>query len=250
MMKTLFLLLGLSLAPLSSACGQNIHLLTEEYAPFNYTKAGAITGISVDQMTHVAERAGIDYTLEIMPWARAFTLAEKQPMHCVFTTGYNRDRATRFLWIKPLLKDQMVMLKRQDAVYDDLTIVKARELRVGSQRGDFAVEALEQIGFHDIDLAADIDVTLRKLLSGRIDLMPTSVKTYEKMRLDGVPVEKAMMLAGQVYGVACNKDTPLDLVERMQAELDKLIVSGEQDRIFAAYGLPPNPRTSQTRAHK
>jgi polar amino acid transport system substrate-binding protein len=87
-------------------------------------------------------------------------------------------------------------------------------------------------------------------LSGRIDLMPTSVKTYEKMRLDGVPVEKAMMLAGQVYGVACNNDTPADLIQRMQAELDKLILSGEQDRIFAAYGLPPNPRTSQTRAHK
>ena len=245
-MKTLFLLLGLSLAPLSSACAQTIHFLTEEYAPFNYTKSGAITGIAVDQMKLVTERAGIHHTLEIMPWARAFSLAEKQPMHCVFTAGYNRDRATRFVWIKPLLKDQMVMLKRQDAVYDNLTIVKARELKVGSQRGDFAVEALEQIGFHDIDLAADIDITLRKLLSGRIDLMPTSVKTYEKMRLDGVPVEKAMMLAGQVYGDACNKDTHADLIERMQDEIDKLIISGEQVRIFAASAQQPQPPTSQT----
>lgn len=243
-MKTLFLTLSLSLAPLSAPLAETLHFVTEEYAPFNYTKDGKITGIAVDQVHAMSKAAGVDYTIEIMPWARAFAMAENQPMHCVFTAGYNRERAGRFAWVNPLLKDQMVLLKRKGEKYDGLTIVKARELKVGSQRGDFAVEALELIGFKDIDLATDIDITVRKLLSGRIDLMPTSIKTYERMVKDGQPVEKAMLLAGQIYGLACHKDTPPELIKRLQAELDKLIMNGEQDRIFTAYGLPPDTRTA------
>lgn len=249
-MKTLFLTFFLSLSPLVAAQAETLHFVTEEYAPFNYSKDGKITGIAVDQMSAVAKAAGIDYTIEIMPWARAFATAEKQPMHCVFTTGYNRERAVRFVWVTPLLKDQMVLIRRKGDGKKNLTIIEARDLKVGSQRGDFAVEALDLIGFKNIDLAADIDLTIRKLLSGRIDLMPTSIKTYEKMVNDGLPVEKAMMLAGQVYGLACHKETPPDLVKRLQAELDKLILSGEQDRIFAAYGLPSNTRTADNGAKK
>jgi len=138
----------------------------------------------------------------------------------------------------------MVLLKRKDGSEGPATLQEALTMKVGSQRGDFAVEALEDLGFKEIDLAADIDLTLRKLLSGRIDLMPTSIKTYRNLVSQGQPVEKAMLMAGKTYGIACQKDTPPALIARLQAELDKLILSGGQDRIFTAYGLPPNARTA------
>ena len=241
-MKRLIFALVLAAAP--PAFADEIKFVTEEYAPFNYSKDGEITGIAVEQVHRIAAAAGLDYTIDIMPWARAIALAESQPMHCVFTTGYNRDRAPRFLWITPLLKDQMVLVKRKDGKAAPATLVEAREMRVGSQRGDFAVEALEQIGFTNIDLAADVDLTVGKLLSGRIDLMPTSMKTYEKMLGDGLAVEKALTMAGQVYGIACHKDTPVAIIERLQSALDALILDGSQDRIFTDYGLPPNARTA------
>ena len=249
-MKTLLLTLCLSLAPLSTALAETLHFVTEEYAPFNYLKDGKVAGIAVDQVHAIAKAAGIDYTIEIMPWARAFAMAESQPMHCVFTTGYNRERAGRFAWVNPLLKDEMVLLKRKDGRKGPMTRSEALRLKVGSQRGDFAVEALEDLGFENVDLAADIDVSLRKLLSGRVDLMPTSIKTYKKMVNEGQPVEKAMLMAGQIYGIACHKETPPDLIKRLQAELDGLIVSGMQDRIFTAYGLPPKTRTAKNGAEK
>lgn len=249
-MKTLLVAFSLSLATLLAAHAGPIRFVTEEYAPFNYSKDGEITGIAVEQVRLMAEAAGIDYSIDIMPWARAFALAESQPMHCVFTTGYNRERAPRFQWITPLLKDQMVLLKRKGDPRAPKTLVEAREFRIGSQRGDFAVEALEQVGFENIDLATDIELTLGKLLSGRIDLMPTSIKTYERMVSEGHPVEKAMLMAGQVYGIACHKDMPADLLTRLQQALDRLILEGRQDRIFTAYGLPPNTRTAENGADK
>lgn len=244
-MKTMLLTLCLSFASLSTAHAETLRFITEEYAPFNYTRNGRITGIGVDQVEAIAKAAGIDYTLEMMPWARAFATARSQPMHCVFTTGYNRERAGQFVWVNPLLKDEMVLVKRKDGSKGPATMDEALGMKVGSQRGDFGVEALEALGFTNIDLAADIDLSLRKLLSGRIDLMPTSYKTYENLVKEGRPVEKALRMAGQIYGIACQKDTPPDLVARLQAELDKLILSGGQDRIFTAYGLPPNTRTAE-----
>lgn len=249
-MKTLLLTLCLSLAPLSAPLAETLHFVTEEYAPFNYSRDGRITGIAVEQVAAITKAAGVDYTIEIMPWARAFALAENQPMNCVFTAGYNRERAGRFAWVNPLLKDEMVLLKRKDGSKGPDSMQEALAMKVGSQRGDFAVEALEDLGFKDIDLAVDIDISVRKLLSGRIDLMPTSIKTYENLVNQGQPVEKAMLMAGQIYGLACHKDTPPDLITRLQAALDQLIVSGEQDRIFAAYGLPPNTRTADGGAKK
>ncbi len=249
-MKTLLLTLCLSLAPFSAPLAETLHFVTEEYAPFNYSKDGKIIGIAVEQVEAMAKAAGIDYTIEIMPWARAFAMAESQPMNCVFTTGYNRERADRFAWVNPLLKDEMVLLKRKDGSKGPANLQDALAMKVGSQRGDFAVEALEGLSFKEIDLAADIDISVRKLLSGRIDLMPTSIKTYENLVKQGQPVEKAMLMAGQIYGLACQKDTPPDLVKRLQAELDTLIEDGEQDRIFTAYGLPPNTHTAQNGAKK
>ncbi|UDF28629.1 UNVERIFIED_ORG: transporter substrate-binding domain-containing protein [Roseateles sp. XES5] len=249
-MKTLLLTLCLSLAPLSAPLAETLHFVTEEYAPFNFTKDGKITGIGVEQIETIAKAAGIDYTMEIMPWARAFAMAQSQPKTCVFTTGYNRERAAQFVWVTPLLKDEMVLLKRKDGGKGPATMKEALTMKVGSQRGDFAVEALEDLGFTDIDLASDIDLSVRKLLSGRVDLMPTSIKTYESLVQQGQPVEKAMLMSGQIYGLACNTNTPAEAVARLQAELDTLILNGGQDRIFAAYGLPPNPRTAENDAKK
>lgn len=243
-MKTLFLTCCLSLAPLSPSLADTLHFVTEEYAPFNYVKDGRITGIAVEQVETIAKAAGIDYTLEIMPWARAFAMAENQPGTCVFTTGYNRERAGRFVWVNPLLKDEMVLLKRKDGSKAPATIEEALGMKAGSQRGDIGAQALEDLGFRTIDLAADIDISVRKLVSGRIDLLPTSIKTYENLVKQGQPVEKAMPITGQIYGIACNIRTPPGLIHRLQAELDKLILNGGQDRIFAAYGLPPNTRTA------
>lgn len=236
-MKIPALLLWFLLIPIPAALAQTVHFVTEEYAPFNHSEGGRIIGASVEQVEAIAHAAGISYTLEIMPWARAVALAEHQPMHCVFTAAQTRDRHGRFQWVQPLLKDRMVLLKRRGNPIAVRTIGEAVKLRIGAQRDDYSVDLLRERGFTDIDLATDIDITLGKLLSGRIDLMPTSTTTYEALMQAKHPVEPAILMDGQTYGLACHKGMPQDFVHRLQAALDRLILSGDQDRIFAAHGL-------------
>ncbi|OHV82493.1 ABC transporter substrate-binding protein [Ensifer sp. LCM 4579] len=237
-MKKLILAILLNLA--ATAHAETIHFLTEEYRPYNYLSDKGPSGASVDQVALIMKAVGLSYDIEVLPWARAFAIAERQPFHCVFTTGHDAERDGIFKWIEPLLVDHMVMVRRKDATAAPKSLEEAKDFVVGTQRGDFSASYLKERGFQRIDYAAALDSTLKKLLAGRVDLMMTSEKTFETLRAGGTPVEAALTLDGKQYGIACHKDMPDEIVSRMQVELNRLITDGTQDRIFEAYGLRPN----------
>ncbi|MCA1490850.1 substrate-binding periplasmic protein [Sinorhizobium alkalisoli] len=237
-MKKLILAILLNLA--ATAHAETIHFLTEEYRPYNYLSDNGPGGASVDQVALIMKALDLPYDIEVLPWARAFALAERQPFHCVFTTGHDAERDRIFKWIEPLLVDHMVMVRRKDATAAPKSLEEAKHFVIGTQRGDFSAGYLKEHGFQRIDFAATLDSTLKKLLAGRVDLMMTSEKTFETMRAGGTPVEAALRLDGKQYGIACHKDMPEEIVSRMQVELHRLIANGTQDRIFEAYGLRPN----------
>ncbi|MCW0000035.1 transporter substrate-binding domain-containing protein [Pararhizobium sp. YC-54] len=223
-----------------TADAETLRLLTEEYPPYNFSKNGVISGAAVEQAELMMKALGTPYSLEILPWARALSLTENQPWTCLFTTGHDDERDKRFKWVEPLLVDRMVMVRKAGSGVNPANAEQAKRFTVGTQRSDFSANYLEKHDFPKIDLAADLETTVKKLLSGRIDLMMTSEKTFEMMRDQGAALESALVLEGKFYGFACNLGLPDDVVNGMQAQLDKLIADGTQDRIFLKYGLRPN----------
>lgn len=237
-MRHLVFTLVLFLAGMARA--EDLTLLTEEYPPYNFSRNGVITGTSVEQAELMMEALGLRYRLEILPWARALSQTEQQPQTCLFTTGHDEERDKRFKWVEPLLVDQMIMVRKAGSGVNPANIDEAKRFTVGTQRKDFSASYLRDNNFPKIDLAADLETTEKKLLSGRIDLMVTSEKTFEAMRDRGSAVESALALEGQRYGFACNLALPDELIARMQGELDRLIANGTQDRILTRYGVRPN----------
>ncbi len=223
-----------------TAHAETLRLLTEEYPPYNFSENGAVKGASVEQAELMMKALGTEYSLEILPWARALSLTENQPWTCLFTTGHDEERDKRFKWVEPLLADRMVMVRKAGSGVNPSNIEEAKRFTVGTQRDDFSANYLKKHSFPKIDLAADMETTEKKLLNGRIDLMMTSEKTFETMRDQGQPLESALLLEGKLYGLACNLNLSDELIAKMQAELDTLIANGTQDRIFAKYGLRAN----------
>jgi polar amino acid transport system substrate-binding protein len=223
-----------------TAHAETLRLLTEEYPPYNFSENGAVKGASVEQAELMMKALNAEYSLEILPWARALSLTENQPWTCLFTTGHDEERDKRFKWVEPLLADRMVMVRKAGSGVNPSNIEEAKRFTVGTQRDDFSANYLKKHSFPKIDLAADMVTTEKKLLNGRIDLMMTSEKTFEAMRDQGKPLESALLLEGKLYGLACNLNLSDELIAKMQAELDTLIANGTQDRIFAKYGLRSN----------
>jgi polar amino acid transport system substrate-binding protein len=212
-------------------------LTTESYPPFNFRENGEYKGASVEQVDTLMKAAGIDYKMEMMPWARAFALAENDGNTCVFSTVHNQERDPAFKWIEPLLTSRTVLIRKAGSGVDPKSLADARQFNVGTQRDDFTQTILQENGFARIDLATDLELTMKKLLSGRVDLMPISEKYYDKLKREGVPIEATLVLAQDVYSIACNPGVPDETVAKMQAGLDALIADGTQKRLFEKYGL-------------
>ncbi|WP_117193676.1 substrate-binding periplasmic protein [Rhizobium terrae] len=237
-MKIAMLLLAcLSLAN-DARAQQPIVFSTESYPPFSYQEPGGnYRGAGIDQIELIMSDIGTPFTLEILPWARAIALAETQSMHCVFAAARTPEREPRFKWVVPLFIDRNVLVRHAGSGVAATTIDEARRYTVGTHRADYTESILTNAGFAKIELSADIDTTLRKLLQDRIDLMPMSEGVYEKLRAQGIPIEKVMLLSEQNLGIACNRDVPDDLIARMQANLDRLIKDGVQNAILQRYGI-------------
>lgn len=232
MMGLLLVVLGFS----SAAGAQPVSFLTEEYPPFAYRDGVEIKGSTVDQVRRIMEGLG-DYTIEVMPWARAYAQAQTTPMSCVFATAHTAERDTLFKWVQPLLIDRNLLVKHKGTDVAAATLEDAKRYSVGTWRDDYTETLLRQLGFPKIDVANSMTATFRKLLNDRIDLMPISNLYYGKLVRDGEPVEQVTVLSQQPLGIACQKDFPEELRLKMQAALDALIADGDQKQIFLQYGM-------------
>ncbi|MBY3133115.1 substrate-binding periplasmic protein [Rhizobium laguerreae] len=233
-MKKLLLLACLALP--CTAHAQTVTFTTEDYAPFNYREGKEIKGATVEQVEKVMAAIGVDYTIEVMPWARAYGLARTAPMTCVFATAHNSTRDPLFKWVEPLLIDRNILITRKGSGVTAGNLDEAKKYTIGTQREDYTETILKEKGFTKLDVASDFNATLRKLLGGRIDMMPISELYFEKLKADQ-PVELATVLSAQPMGIACEKNFPDDLLASMQAALDKLIADGDQKQIFLKYGM-------------
>jgi polar amino acid transport system substrate-binding protein len=221
----------------TTAFADPLKLVTEEYPPYSFRDGAILKGTSIDQVNLLMKDAGLDHTVEIMPWARALALAERQPDHCVFTAAHNAERDPNFKWVEPLLAGRTLLIRKSGASVNPQNVDEARQFLVGATRNDFTADILKAKDFKRVDLATDFNLTLKKLTVGRIDLMPIAEDYYVKLRRDGAEIEKVLVLSEQIYSIACNKAVPDEQITKMQKSLDKLIADGSQAALFKKYGL-------------
>ncbi|PZU88782.1 MAG: ABC transporter substrate-binding protein [Shinella sp.] len=241
-MKAMAFFLSMGLA--TSVSAETIRFTTEDYPPYNYRQGNGYTGAGYKQVIELMKYVEADYTVELMPWARAFALAEAEANTCVFTTAHIPERNDRFKWVEPLAIDRNFMIARKESGVEVANDEQAKRYVVGTQRDDYTQDLLERNGFPKIDLATDLDLTLKKLVAGRIDLMPISEKFYMKLKKEGKPVEAQYVFSRQTFSIACNINFPEQLHRTMQEALNRIMADGTQARLLQEEGLGPLGATS------
>lgn len=247
-LRSLFVGLALSanllcFGAMSQTHGAELHLVTESYPPYNYEEGGVLKGVAVDLVRAVMRDADISYTLSMQPWARAYALALNKSDYCVFSTVHNKERDHLFEWVEPLFTTQTYLVKKQGSPVNPKTLEEAKAYLVGTQLGDHTVEILKEEGFPRVDLTSTIELSLNKLLAGRVDLIPIANQMIIELRLKGVPIAPTVLLSSSVDSLACNRHTDPAVVERMRSSLKKLVTDGTRDRIYSVYGFSDAPIT-------
>ncbi|MEM9707246.1 MAG: transporter substrate-binding domain-containing protein [Pseudomonadota bacterium] len=209
--------------------------MTEEYPPYNFQSETGIGGFGAEQVFEIMERADLSYEVELTRWSRAIGSARSKPATCVFSTFRTPDREADFHWIGPLSMDESLLIRKQGSDIELATLDDALDYSVGTQTGEFTVGILEEAGFERVDQAASMADALKKLLSGRNDLMAVPEPYYQALLSDEVAVEQAFVLPALEVALACNPETDEDHIARMRNAMDSMIEDGTQQAIQSRY---------------
>jgi polar amino acid transport system substrate-binding protein len=231
----------------ASAAQPRLHLMTESSPPMSMRDGSKVVGSGTDKVREVMRRTGTAYTLELLPWRRAYTLAQQEPQACVFSTTRTPGREHQFKWVGPTDEAEWVLLGRADRDYQLRTLEDARNLRIGTYNGDARDEYLRARGFN-VDAAQTDAVNPRKLLIDRIDLWAAGfTRDPNLLKRNGwehkiVPVLSFNRV--QVY-LACNSAVPTELIARMNAALEAMTRDGTMRRINRKYANWVEPATAK-----
>ena len=149
-MKFTFTLLIVLIA--AGGCHGGIRILGEEsplgeYLDENGTPAGA----TVELVRELLARQGIDATIELLPWKRAYKIGLTKPDIALMETTRTRERESLFKWVGPILVVKRIVYGRHSVEHDlespeDLTNTRNICVLGGSSNESY----LYSLGLHNI----------------------------------------------------------------------------------------------------
>jgi len=219
-------------------------LLTENFPPYNmaidgknFAQESHIQGIAVEIVRETFKRAGIGYNMTLrFPWDRIYKLALEKPGYGVFVTARLPEREKLFKWVGPIGPDDWIMLAKADSPIQLNSLEEARQYKIGAYKGDAIAEELGRQGMNPIVVLSDKD-NAKKLVDGQIDLWATGDPAGRYLaRQEGVTGLKTVLRfnSAELF-LALNKDTPDEVVKKLQTALDQLRKEGTVDSILGKY---------------
>ena len=239
------LLLAMSLSARATLPGDyKVVLLTENFPPFNMAADGKnyatdhnIGGINADIVRELFKRAGIDYSLTLrFPWERIYNQVLAQPDQGLFSTTFTPEREPLFKWVGPLASTGWVLLAPPGSTLKFSSLEQAREYRIGAYKDDAVSQNLESQGFAPVNSLRDKE-NVGKLLKGQIDLWATTdpVGPYLAKQEGVSGLTTALRFNDAQLYLALNKQTPDEVVARLQKALDEMKQDGAIDAIMRNY---------------
>jgi polar amino acid transport system substrate-binding protein len=212
--------------------------ITAEFSPpANMLAGDEVIGREGEKIRDMLGRAGISYKIGILPWKRAYTMAQRETYTCVYSTTRTPEREKQFKWVGPTDEAEWILMGRAGHRFQLSNLEDARPLRIGTYNGDSRDEYLRARGFHVEPVPNDAS-NPKKLMVDRIDLWAVSVRSASSASLqarfapDIVPV--LVFNRVKVY-LACNTSVPDAMIERMNMALDMMRRDGSFARLERKY---------------
>ncbi|WP_426165235.1 substrate-binding periplasmic protein [Pseudoduganella sp. R-31] len=214
-------------------------VITAEHSPPASMKVGdQVVGREGEKIREMLARSGYAYTIDVLPWKRAFTMAQRDPYTCVYSTSRTPEREKQFKWVGPTDEAEWVLMGRAGRKYDVHSLDDARKLRIGTYHGDARDEFLRARGF-EVDGAPDNASNPKKLMLDRIDLWAVGVRNNDLSALAQFAAPEALVPVLTFHHVkvylACNPSVPDAMIGRMNAALDAMRKDGTFARLEKKY---------------
>ena len=218
-------------------------LLTENFPPYNmaingknFAQEDNIDGIAVDIVREMFKRAGIKYSLTLrFPWDRIYKLALEKPGYGVFVTARLAEREDKFKWVGPIGPDDWVLLAKGDSPITLAAWTRRRNTGSAPTRAMPSPSSSARTVSRPTWRYATRKT--RRSWSG-----PDRPLGQRRSRraLPGQagrrdrPEDGAALHSDQLY-LALNRETPDEVVQKLQAALDGMRKEGFVEDILNSY---------------
>lgn len=241
-MKKILLTLLLIFANLNA--DENINLMTEIFPPYQFKNdKNELHGITVEIVQAIQKELGTNTAIKVYPWSRGLKIVTKKKNHALFSMLRTPERENQYKWVGPIEKLEMVFFKKKDSSITLTCLDDAKKVaKIGVPKNVANHKMLLEKGFTNLDVSSTggDDIVMKKLLRGRVDLVPTLKRAaLYNLKRDGkagqaVPIDSFKIFEGDFY-IAFNKKTDDEIIKEWQKAFDLLIKNGTIKKIKAKY---------------
>lgn len=225
-----------------------LRLMTEEAPPTSFSRDGEVQGFAVEVVRALIERTAEPARIELLPWTRAYHLAQQKPDMAIFATVRTPEREARFQWVGPILQGttSFYSLKSRGLQFDNLEQVAASgPLAVPKQWYTF--ETLSARGLQNLYGVSGPKQMVTMLKHGRVQLIATEDLTLaDELSTGGLSIDEVqahLPFMQSSYYIAFSPQTDRERVRRWQQALLSMHEDGSFAvifrRWFAEAPLPP-----------
>lgn len=167
-MRTIYLIILLCSL---NAYAEPLRAVTEQLSNFQFINStGEIDGFAVEAVNKLSHEAGYQTHLDIMPWARAYKLAQNEPNLMIFSMARTEQREAQFHWIGSLCRVPLYIWSLADNPTKHISGIDELKLRSFVVRQDSQFDQyLTSLSFTNLFRINDVEQTLGMLLKGRAE---------------------------------------------------------------------------------
>jgi polar amino acid transport system substrate-binding protein len=215
-------------------------LVTEEYPPVTFMKAGKPSGFVTDMVREIAARQGIPDNIRLTSWKNAYNLALLNPKVVLFSAELTSEREDLFHWVGPVGKNSAILYARKGSGIRISSLDEARKIAaIGTTTDWFTEQQLKREGFDNLVSSPDPRDNVRQLMNGEVQLAVfTDITVPEIVREAGygmTDLEPVFTVGRTYFYIALSRDTPAEVVASWQATLDQLKQDSTFARIYRGY---------------
>lgn len=243
MIKSLILMLALSMLPSAAIAEGQMKIVTDPFPPFNYKANGHTAGIHYEIVKEVLEEMGIEFQLERLPWKRALLTIRKKAADSILDVSKDSERIKYILFPEePLTDVPIVLFHLKDREFKFTDADSLRGNRIGLMSGYTYGGYFDDKGYLNLERVPNLEQNFRKLLAGRLDLVASyrevgmftirGMGISEKITFSPNPIDSIPMYLGFTKG-----RVEEDFVEKFNNELKDFKESGRDHEIRKRYKL-------------
>ena len=246
MKKLILIACGLIMSTTLFAQGiDDLVLITENYAPLNFSKDGMVRGISVDVMVEMLKMSGSKKTrkdISLQPWARGYKQVLENKNTALFAMSRTEAREELFKWVGPIIPSNIVLVaKKSQGIKINSVEDISQYNKIGVVRDDIGEQILLELGVpkENLHRTNSGTNTAKMLDKERVEMWAygriVALWNIKELGFNPDDYEEVYILKESQQYFAFHKDTEPTVIAKLQKALDELESNGKLKNIVSTY---------------